>query len=182
MSKAEDFNHIYKAYYEKTCRFARLYVRDEWVAEDIAIESLTNLWLAMQKGTVDKPLALLLTILKNKSLDYLRRQATAKEALQTMAEWQQKELSIRIFTLESCNPDNIYSEEIRDILADTLEKLSLQTRRVFMMSRFGQKTAKEIAAELNITVKGVDYHIAKSLKALRIALKDYLPFFFFFLN
>jgi RNA polymerase sigma-70 factor (ECF subfamily) len=31
---------------------------------------------------------------------------------------------------------------------------------------------------LNISVKGVDYHIGKALKALRVNLKDYLYLFF----
>lgn len=34
---------------------------------------------------------------------------------------------------------------------------------------------REIAETLNISVKGVEYHISKALKALRVALKDYLP-------
>ncbi len=99
-----------------------------------------------------------------------------------MAEWQQRELSIRISTLEACNPNDIFSKEIQSILTKTLDDLPLQTKRVFMMSRFEQKSGKEIAEELGITVKGVDYHIAKALKALRISLKDYLPLIYFLLN
>jgi len=87
-------------------------------------------------------------------------------------------LAIRISTLEACNPENIFSEEIRTILVKTLQELPPQTRKVFMMSRFEQKSGKEIAEMLGITVKGVDYHIAKALKALRISLKDYLPLFY----
>ena len=40
------------------------------------------------------------------------------------------------------------------------------------------KSIKEIADTLNISVKGVDYHIGKALKALRVNLKDYLYLFF----
>jgi RNA polymerase sigma-70 factor (ECF subfamily) len=47
------------------------------------------------------------------------------------------------------------------------------------MSRFENKTVKEIAIETNLTVKGVEYHITKTLKVLRINLKDYLPLFYF---
>ena len=60
--------------------------------------------------------------------------------------------------------------------------MPLQSKRVFMMRRFEQKSGKEIAEALGITVKGVDYHIAKALKALRISLKDYLPLIYFLLN
>lgn len=182
MSQIEQFNSIYLKYYEKTFRFARIYVRDDLVAEDIATESLIKLWETMKKETVEKPLALLLTILKHKSLDHLRKQASMQDVFETMAEWKQRELAIRISTLEACNPDYIFSKEIQSILTKTLEELPSQTCKVFMMSRFEQKSGKEIAEELGITVKGVDYHISKALKALRISLKDYLPLIYFLFN
>ena len=179
MSEIDRFNNIYVKHYDKTYRFARMYVRNDWVAEDIATESLIKLWETMKKETVEKPLALLLTILKHKSLDYLKKQVSIEETFEAMAAWQQRELSIRISTLEACNPNDIFSEEIQNILSRTLEELPSQTRKVFMMSRFEQKSGKEIAEELGITVRGVDYHIAKALNVLRVSLKDYLPLAYF---
>lgn len=61
----------------------------------------------------------------------------------------------------------------------TIHYMPEQTRRIFEMSRFENKTVKEIAEETNITAKGVEYHITKALKVLRINLKDYLPLFYF---
>lgn len=92
----------------------------------------------------------------------------------------QRELDIRISTLEACNPEDIFSTEVQQIITDTLALLPEQTRRVFEMSRFENKTNREIAEELQITVKGVEYHITKALKPLRVSLKDYLPLFYFF--
>lgn len=178
MPAIEKFNDIYARYYVKLSRFAKLYVRNDQVAEDIATESMIKLWKLMEKETVEKPLPLLLTIMKHKSLDYLKQQESVSAHIENEIEWQQQELAIRISTLEACNPENIFSEEIRTILVKTLQELPPQTRKVFMMSRFEQKSGKEIAEMLGITVKGVDYHIAKALKALRISLKDYLPLFY----
>ena len=48
------------------------------------------------------------------------------------------------------------------------------------MSRYQNKSVKEIAGLLNVTVKGADYHIWKALQALRKSLKDYLSSFLFF--
>ena len=88
------------------------------------------------------------------------------------------ELDFRISSLDACNPTDIFSEEINRIVNRTLDTLPLQTRNVFRMSRYENKSIKEIADTLNISVKGVDYHIGKALKALRVNLKDYLYLFF----
>ena len=89
--------------------------------------------------------------------------------------WKQRELAIRISNLEGCNPSYIFSQEIKSIVMKTLNQLPKQTQKVFIMSRFENKSGKEIAQILGISVKGVDYHMNKALKELRIALKDYLP-------
>jgi RNA polymerase sigma-70 factor (ECF subfamily) len=44
------------------------------------------------------------------------------------------------------------------------------------MSRYENKTKKQIAQELDVNIKTVEYHIGKTLKLLRANLKDYLPF------
>ena len=41
------------------------------------------------------------------------------------------------------------------------------------------RTYKEIAAEMDVTVKSVEFEVSKAMKILRVALKDYLAFFIF---
>lgn len=137
----------------------------------------------MKEETVDEIHALpwLFTILKNKSLDYLKHEEVKRTAFESMADWQKYELAIRISALEACNPDDFFSKEVRNIVDHTLEQFSEQTKRIFVLSRFENKTNHEIAEIMNISVKGVEYHMSKVLKALRIALKDYLSLLYFFL-
>ena len=49
-----------------------------------------------------------------------------------------------------------------------------------MLSRYENKSYKEIAVLMNITPKGVDFHINKALKMLQTNLKDYFPLFLYF--
>lgn len=177
---AGSFNEIYQTYYKRAFLFAKSYVHNDMAAEDIASESLIKLWEVYKEKEVDYVEPLLLTILKNKALDHLKHQAVHQAAFEKIADWQQHELSIRISSLESCNPDEIFSKEIKDIVQQTLRKLPEQTRKIFIMSRFGNKMNKEIAEEMNLSVKSVEYHIGKALQALRVSLKDYLPLFYFF--
>lgn len=174
------FNEIYNSYYKKSFFFAKSYVHDDLAAEDIASESLIRLWEKLKTEEIDYIEPLLLTILKNKALDYLKHEEVKRAAFESMVDWHQQELSIRISTLESCDPNEIFSDEVENIIQDTLKSLSEQTRLAFLLSRFENKSNKEIAEQMGISVKGVEYHISKALKALRITLKDYLPLFYFF--
>lgn len=174
------FNEIYTSYYKKSFFFAKSYVHDDLAAEDIASESLIKLWEKLKAENIDYIEPLLLTILKNKALDYLKHEEVKRTAFESMVDWQQQELSIRISTLESCDPNEIFSDEVESIIRETLKALSDQTRQAFLLSRFENKSNKEIAEQMGISIKGVEYHISKALKALRITLKDYLPLFYFF--
>ena len=174
------FNEIYTSYYKKSFFFAKSYVHDDLAAEDIASESLIKLWEKLKTEKIDYIEPLLLTILKNKALDYLKHEVVKRTAFESMVDWHQQELSIRISTLESCDPNEIFSDEVESIIRETLKLLPEQTRRIFLLSRFENKSNKEIAEQMGVSIKGVEYHISKALKALRITLKDYLPLFYFF--
>jgi RNA polymerase sigma-70 factor (ECF subfamily) len=149
-------------------------VQDEMVAEDLVSDSLVKLWQLMRDKEQDNPEALLLTILKNKALDYLKHEAVRKSAEEILVEGYRNELNLRISTLEACNPDEMFLSEIKEIIRKTLDSLPEQTRNIFKMSRFGEHSVKEIALKYGITPKTVEYHITRSLKLLREKLKDYL--------
>ncbi len=60
---------------------------------------------------------------------------------------------------------------MQELIQQTLDKLPERTRKIFILSRYENKSYKEIAALMNMTTKGVDFHICKALKALQINLK-----------
>lgn len=172
------FSDIYTSYYKRAFLFVKSYVRDDMVAEDIVSEALINLWETAKKETVEHPLSLLLTMLKNGALNYLKHQDVRQLAMESISSKMIRDLNYRITTLQACDPEEIFSSEITRIIQDTLESLPEQTRRVFEMSRYEYRSVKDISEELSINPKSVEYHITKSLKALRIALKEYLPAFY----
>jgi len=172
---ANSFNAVYTAYYRKSFLFVKSYVHDELVAEDIVSESLIKLWERMKSQPVEHVSSYLFAILKNSALDHLKHEVVARKAFKSLNEYLTREHEIRISVLQACDPSEIFSSEIQQIIQSTLTSLPKKSRKVFEMSRFQNKTNKEIAAVFNISVKGVDYHIALTLKALRVSLKDYLP-------
>jgi len=177
----DDFTRLFNDYKGRFVHFAYSYIGDEIVAEDIVLESLMSYWENRYKLQPDSNvLAYILAIIKNRSLNYLnhlRIRQNAEEYLQKMEEW---ELDIHITSLEAFDPEHIFSEEIKKIVHDTLNKLPEQTRLIFIKSRFENLSHKQIAEEMGLTTKSIEFHITKALKDLRIALKDYFPSFILF--
>lgn len=172
------FSDLYTQYNKSSFLFVKSYVRDDMAAEDIVSESLITLWQTMKKEQVEYPHALLITILKNGSLNYLKHQDIVENAKNSISSKMMRDLNYRIATLEACDPEEIFSSEISEIVEKTLESLPEQTRQVFEMSRYDHLSVKEISEKLSMSPKAIEYHITKSLKSLRIALKEYLPIFY----
>lgn len=174
--KLKAFNEIYSTYYRKCFLFSKSYVHKNEVADDFASEAMVKLWENFNAAdNVLNIQAFLLAVVKNLSLNYLRHEQMKSEAHELILDASQREIELRISTLESCDPDLLFSKEVLSLFEQTLTSLPEQTREIFTMSRVDEKSYKEIAYHFGISVKGVDYHIAKALKALRINLKDYLP-------
>ena len=119
-----------------------------------------------------------LPLLKYGSLYYLMQQDVKQAVSESISSKMDRDLYYRISTLQACDLEEIFSSELTRIVNDTLQALREQTGRVFELSRFECRTVKEISEELSISPKGVEYHITRSLKVLRVALKDYLPVFY----
>ena len=71
--------------------------------------------------------------------------------------------------------------ELRSKVKTLLAGMPEKTRIAFISDRLDGKSHKEIAEELGISVKGVEYHISKAVKLLRDNLKEYAPFLIFFI-
>ena len=162
--KENDFNEIYKRNYRRSFLFVKSYVHDDMAAEDIVAESLVKYWRAVSSGN-NKPVneSLLLTMLRNRALDFLRHQAVHEAAVGEMANLNDRELSIRISTLAACDPEEIFSKEIQAIIHEALRSLPEQTRRVFIMSRFENKSVKDIAEERTVILST---HILTEVQAI----------------
>jgi len=177
----EVFNQLFITYKGRFVYFALTYVGDVMTAEDIAVESLMDYWENRNQLADDSNIpAYILTVIKHKCLNYLQRIRMGEDVAKYLKNCDDWELDLRISTLEACDPERIFCDEIQRIVEETLKTLPSQTRDIFVRSRYKNQNHKEIAASLNISTKSVEFHITKTLKVLRVALKDYFPMFFLF--
>lgn len=176
----DEFNSVFNAYYPRFIRFALGYVKENEIAEDFVLEAFSAYWENRINLRIDtKPQAYILTIVKNKCLNYLQHLQVRQRAEQQLNEHNEWKLQLSISTLQSCDPAFLFSKEIQQIVDSTLKRLPEKTHQIFNLSRNKGLSYKEIANELNISVKTVEFHISRALEHLRLSLKDFitlLPF------
>jgi len=176
------YEQIYNTLYPRLFYFVREYIADEEIVRNILQDTFLSLW---EKRTIlleDINLcAWLYTVTKNKALKHLRHQEYVDQFSREKIQKFNID-SLNTFALERLDTSLLSLHEIENLIEKTLNNLPPQYREVFKMSRYGNNKNREIAEKLNISEKTVEAHITKTLKLLRIALKDYLPLVFYLLH
>lgn len=111
-------------------------------------------------------LAYLHVALKNRIFNHYRHQNVHRRYEQYVA-LQQPDISDNTVAL-------LYSKELEMQIKGEIEKLPLQCRTVFLLSREEGLPNKEIASHLNISVNTVEQHMRKALRILRTSMGNYL--------
>lgn len=169
----DTFDQIYLKYYSRMYRFAKQYVLFDEDAENIVQDVFLLLWEKREVLQIETSISsYLFSLVKNRSLNYLRHKTIADEYKQ--------ELEAKLSSLEMLNDSFSTDEDIENILTSAIEKLPERCREIFLKSRMEGKKYREIAEEMKLSVNTIENQMAIALKKLRTELKDYLPLLLFF--
>lgn len=171
-----EFGKFFSEFKPRFVAVACRYVRNAAVAEDLVSDSFMAFWEIRESLPADINIpAYILTSVKNRCLNHLNAQLRHRQAEQDLHSTRQRLLLADVRSLSACDPDRIFSKEIRLLTEGAIARMGEMTRRVFLLSRQEGRTYKEIADELGITLSRVNFEIRRALELLREALKDYLP-------
>jgi RNA polymerase sigma-70 factor (ECF subfamily) len=168
------FKVIYTNYFSRLYYFIFEFIPVKDLAENIVQDTFFTLWNKRKELKDNTNLtSYLYTVAKKNCLYRLRDKRYQQKLFSKSVDI--RELELNLDTLNTIDTSVIAFHELEQIIEKTLEELPPQCRRVFELSRFKEMKNREIAEELNISVKTVEGHISKGLKIFKIALKDYLP-------
>jgi RNA polymerase sigma-70 factor (ECF subfamily) len=168
------FKVLFNDFYSKLYYFVLEFIPLKDIAEDIVQDTLVTLWNKRSELKDDSNLtSYLFTVAKNNALKRLRDKKYRQKMFSNVMDV--SELNLNVAALSTIDTSVCAFTDIEQIIQETLLTLPPQCRRVFELSRFQEMKNREIAEELNISVKTVEGHISKSIKTFKIALKDYLP-------
>ncbi len=160
------FKFLFETYFSSLCRFSRLYVKNSGNAEEIVLDVFTHIW--ENKDTFQIKLTFksyLFEAVKNRSYNFLRDNCKYIAI---------DDLSI----IEKFEEDyNFESRELQRLIEEAICSLPSKNREVFEKSRKENLSNKEIAAEMNISIKTVEAQITKALKHIRLYLGDSYTYF-----
>lgn len=112
-----NFNSLFDDYFQRFVHFACSYVKEITVAEDIAMESFMAYWERRTTLTPDThPQAYILTVIKNKCISHLRHLQTINTVANKLTEHHTWKLNLQIATLEVCNPQELFSSDVQNII------------------------------------------------------------------
>lgn len=171
------FREIYVRYSREVFLLAYKKVHDKDTAEELAQNIFLSLWEKRKEASIKHLRAWLLGAVRFAVINHYKSQMVHERY----------EAYVRQH--EARNVPAAEQLTMWKDLASAIDKgislLPTKTQQVFRLSRYENRSIREISRDLNISEKAVEYHITQSLKWMRGYLKDFitvlLPFIPLFL-
>jgi RNA polymerase sigma-70 factor (ECF subfamily) len=157
------FEKLFKAHFTALMAFSRRILGNEDDAREVVHQVFIKLWERREQIDLSTSLkSYLFTAVNNTSLNVIRdrKKFSSEEVPEHAGEW---DVSAELESME-------LEEKIREVINNLPEKC----RVIFELNRFDGLTYREIAKQLDLSVKTVENQMTKALKILREKLTSYL--------
>jgi len=166
-SNEHAFKEIYLRFWKQVYQSAYKKIYHKEFAEELTQNLFVELWRRRESLSINSLSAYLFGSLKFSIINHYKSLLVQKN----YASYVEKSRSQSVVN----NTDYLLMlNELSDALAKGIALLPKKTAEVFRMSRIEHQSVKDIAKQLNISEKAVEYHITQSLKSIRFHLKEYL--------
>lgn len=134
------------------------WMREAPAAEELVQDVFVKVWEKRSELTLDESLkSYLFTAVRNRAFNYLRDQAR---------KGQTDELNENI-DLEAPQGDPLEFDDLQTLIKEGIDSLPPKCRAIFLLSREAEMSYKEIAAELDVSIKTVEGQMGIALRKLR---------------
>ncbi len=163
--KVQAFDLLYEQYSGRLYRFAFMLLKNREDGLDIVQETFLRIWKNREDLSEEKSFkSYLFTVSYNITVDLLRKRLNEKKYCEAL----EKNFGFSQQSIENRADFMILDHQIREII----EKLPPRRREIFKLSREKGRSNKEIAADLDISVKTVETQLNLALKFLKSRLAD----------
>jgi len=161
----ETYTELFKTYYKSLCACSYKIVKDVTIAEEVVQDVFFKIWERRSSLSFNENIErYLYKAVQNESIDVYRKTSFENNF--------KNQLKQDPFCKET-HYDTLSTKELANKLQNAINKLPDKSKEVFLLSRYASLSYKEISEKIGITTKGVEFHIIKALKILRVELKEY---------
>ncbi|QIH33619.1 sigma-70 family RNA polymerase sigma factor [Sphingobacterium sp. DR205] len=156
----DSFNEIYFQYSPKIyIRLIKL-VKNPIVVEEILQDVFTKIWLNREKiDPVKGFVSFLNHISDNLAMDFFRKVQRDKVL--------QLEIWASAVELYYHTEEKVFAKDTQQMLSKAIESLSPKRKEILMLNKFQEKSYKEIADQLGISVSTVSNQLVSALKDIK---------------
>lgn len=150
---------LYKKYYQWLCNYVFKLCENKKLAEDIVQDMLMKFYVKRKKINIKTSLKnYLFASCHNQFLQHLRKKKIKYDDLD--------EIKWDVIT-SSMNPHENVKEDKLKQLHQLIDELPPRCKEIFIKSKLEETKYKDIAVEMDISVKTVENQMSKALKHLR---------------
>ncbi|MEM6842067.1 MAG: RNA polymerase sigma-70 factor [Bacteroidota bacterium] len=165
-SNRQALQQLFDCYYTDLCRIALRLVHRSEIAEEIVQDVFIYLWEKRENLQITTSLpAYLSRAVRNRCLNHLKSKAAQYDWANEVREYQ--------LPTEISPDEDLQASELYQIIEQILPKLPEKCLLVFSLIRYEEYSYREIAEQLNVSVKTVEYYMNKALKLIREHLHRY---------
>jgi RNA polymerase sigma-70 factor (family 1) len=160
--KKEAFKSLFETYFEDVRRYVLYRSGNDEVATDIAQETFMRIWEKQMTPDPKQVKGLLFKIAGDLFVSQYRKEKVAFNFFNTF------QPSNKSLTPE----DEINFRELQNAYDAALKSMPEKQRTVFLMNRIDELKYKEIAEQLDLSIKAVEKRMSQALNHLKTHLKN----------
>lgn len=174
------YEKLYRLYFPRLYSFSFKIINDSGLAKDVVQNVFIKVWETRASFSFNNPEAFIYQMVRNASLNYIRHLKVV-DNLKSIVKDQYLGEELYYIDMVGNDPYLLIEKELEEKISEVMNSLPDKCRTVFRMSRIEQLKNREIAAQLEISIKAVEKHISKAMKIYRHNFSEYLSMYIFIL-
>jgi RNA polymerase sigma-70 factor (family 1) len=160
------FEQIFKIYWKQLYTLAKSKIQSHDEAEEIIQQIFSALWEKRETLFITNLSFYLHTAVRNRIINTIRNTITQEKY------WEYYRAFIPQH--QDVTENKIEFDDLNEAVEVAVNRLPEKSREVFKLSRMEGRSNAEIALLLKLSEKSIEYHLTKSLRELRVHLKDFI--------
>lgn len=167
------YGELFNRHWENVYNMVYARIRHKTVTEEVTQEIFMKLWDKRADLAIENFSAYLFTCVKHRCINYIESKLSRKK------HWDHYKNFLPV--QDDSTNKTVAFNDLRDALEKGLNTIPEKSKVIFRLNRFEGRSVKEIAGQMNLSEKAIQYHLTRSVKELRLYLKEFLAVSAFFL-